>query len=396
MPANGNRRLTKKSPTRPAMPDTGGALYAGRAGVEVELSRLEQQIRDNERIWAGFREIEIRMIGARSLRELVAVLVTEIPRSFLSVDCATLACFDPEYELTRLLAGEELDDPGSGRATAALDVSASFVNVTHDSLSRLFPAPHRPWLGLCEPELQHLLFPAYPRALGSVALAPLLLRGQLIGTLNQASRAASHFTPRVATDLLEHLAAVTAMCLDNAVNRERLRRYGLMDPLTGIPNRRFFERRLGEEVDRWFRRQEPLVYMLVDIDHFKQVNDRHGHQAGDRALQQVAELLGRDLRGADVLARYGGEEFVMLLPGTTLRQGAAIAQRLCHNVARHAFTLPDKQTLAVTVSIGVACLNADTMLDGQAPGAWLFQHADAALYQAKQSGRNRVVAGRRW
>jgi len=360
--------------------------------VDQKLSRLQQQIRDNERIWAGFREIEIRMIGARSLRELVAVLINEIRRCFAAVDCATLACFDPEYELTRLLDGEELDDP-SERTHVSLDVPASFINVTHDSLSRLFPAPHRPQLGLCDPELQRLLFPAFPRALGSVALAPLLLRGQLIGTLNQASRDAAHFTPSTATDLLEHLAAVTAMCLDNGLNRERLRRYGLMDPLTGIPNRRFFERRLSEELDRWFRRQEPLVYMLVDIDHFKQVNDRYGHQAGDRVLQQVAEVLGRDLRGGDVLARYGGEEFVMLLPGTTRRQGATIAQRLCGNIARHTFVLPDQKTLAVTVSIGVACLSPDSALDGQAPAAWLFQYADAALYQAKQSGRNRVVAG---
>lgn len=392
MPPDGNRRLTKKSPARPVARDTGRALFGGHAGTNHELAQLQQQIRDNERIWAGFREIEIRMIGARSLRELVSVLVTEIRRCFGSVDCATLACFDPEYELTRLLEGEELDDPND-RPKPELDVPASFINVTYDSLSRLFPPPHRPRLGLCEPALQRLLFPAFPRALGSVALAPLLLRGQLVGTLNQASRDPAHFTPSTATDLLEHLAAVTAMCLDNAVNRERLRRYGLMDPLTGIPNRRLFERRLSEEVDRWYRRQEPLVYMLVDIDHFKQVNDRHGHQAGDRVLQQVAELLGRDLRAADVLARYGGEEFVMLLPSTTLRQGAAIAQRLCSSVARHKFGLPDGQSLAVTVSIGVACLNADSAIDGQAPGGWLYQYADAALYQAKQSGRNRVVAG---
>lgn len=380
-----------KRATTPRRLPVGDVLLASSAVPrEAELDRLKGQIRANERIWAGFRTIELGMIGAHSLRDFVSVVARDLPRTFPRVDAVTLACFDPEYELTRLLAPGDLEG-GLVSGMDEVDPTAAFVNLSQDALRALFPASLKPRLGPCDGELQAMLFPTYARPLGSVALAPLVLRDQLIGCLNQASLDRTHFAPGTATDLLEHLAAVTAMCLDNAVNHERLRLYGLMDPLTGVANRRFFERRLSEEIERWFRRQEPLVYMLVDIDHFKQVNDQHGHKVGDRVLQQVAELLGRDLRGADLLARYGGEEFMLLLPNTGSPDGVKIAQRLCRAIAGHRFDGGDGP-LAVTVSIGVACLDQTSEFAGQSPAAWLFEHADAALYDAKQSGRNRVVA----
>jgi two-component system cell cycle response regulator len=380
--------VNRKPPTTPSSrpnPRVRGALLAG--GVNDsrdDVARLKGHLRDNERIWAGFRGLEIRLIGAQSMREFVTVLVADMPRSFSSVDCVTLACFDPEYELTRLLEGVATESEEQ-----ADDVGESFVNITQESLLRLFGASPRPRLGPCTSDVQALLFPACQYPLGSVALAPLILRGQVIGALNQGSIDTKHFTADAATDLLEHLAAVTSMCLDNVVSHERLRWYGMTDPLTGVANRRFFERRLGEEVERWLRRREPLVYMLVDIDYFKQVNDEHGHHAGDQVLQQIAELLGRDLRGVDLLARYGGEEFMLLLPDTTLDHGATIAERLCGNVARHAFAVDGDRHLKVTVSIGVACLDGERSYL-PTPGMWLFQQADAALYTAKQVGRNRV------
>lgn len=351
-----------------------------------EVARLKRQLRHNERIWSVFRQLEVRMIGAHSLREFVSVLSTDMQRSFPSVDCVTLACFDPEYELIRLLEGERADDE-----EGADPIGDAFITVTQESLRGLFGAAMSPQLGPCSGELQELLFPNFPHRLGSVALAPLVLRGQIIGALNQGSIDPTHFTADTATDLLEHLAAVTAMCLDNVVSHERLRWYGLTDPLTGIANRRFFERRLGEEIERWLRRREPLTYMLVDIDHFKQVNDKYGHHVGDQVLQQVAELLGRDLRGVDLLARYGGEEFMLLLPNTGRAQASAIAQRLCHNISRHAFSITEDRELAVTVSIGVACLEPDVASAPTSPAAWLFQMADAALYASKQAGRNRIT-----
>ena len=374
-------------------------IHTRRYSLHPELARLQDQIRENERIWSGFRRIEVKMIGAHSLYDLVATLVNDIPQAFPGVDCVTLAYVDPEYEITRLLDQNDTQtnadgtrDVQKGMAFGPRLEPSSFIPISRETLATLFPSSWKPQLGVYGAQIQSLLFPDQHKPLGSMALAPLVLRGELIGGLNQGSFDSAHFQRGTATDLLDHLAAVTALCLDNAVSHERLKLDGLTDPLTGVANRRFFERRLTDEVERWSRRKEPLVCMLADIDHFKRVNDQFGHQVGDRALQQVANLLGEDLRGVDVLARYGGEEFVLLLPNTNVQQAEAIAERLRAKIADRPFIGPEEKHLDITVSIGLACLGPDAEPDDASPGSWLFQQADAALYQAKQSGRNKVIA----
>lgn len=356
-------------------------MEQGTTTLEREWVRLNKQLRDNERIWSGFRQIEVQMIGAQSFPELIKIITEGIPETFSGIDCVTVACADPEYELTRLI--EDGAEPGTR--------SQQFIALSRPALDEMFTRPWRPRLGPVDAHLHSLLFSEHPCASGSVAIAPLVQRGELIGSLNQGSRDPRHFIPGIATDLLEHLAAVAAMCIDSAINHERLKLDGLTDPLTGISNRRFFERRLAEEVERWSRHAGPLVCMLVDVDFFKQVNDQYGHQIGDRVLRQIASILGQDLRGSDVLARYGGEEFVLLLPGTSLAHGAAIAERLRASVEHSAFVIPEGVDLDVTVSIGLGCLLPGAEFYGPDPAFWLFQQVDNALYQAKEMGRNRVV-----
>ncbi len=343
---------------------------------------FEELLRRNERIWAGFRHIEISLIGAQSLQEVVTTLTRQIPALFPGVTCVTLACLDPEYEMTRLLKKQPGDDP-----------VASFIALTREQLQTLFAGAVKPVLGECAARQQALLFPDYSQPLGSLAAIPLLLRGQLIGALNQGSLDARHFNPSSATDLIEHLAAVTAICIDSAINYERRQLDGLTDALTGVANRRFFERRLREEISRWQRHRATLSCLLLDIDHFKQVNDRYGHQAGDRVLCRVADALSGQLRSGDVLARYGGEEFVLLLPATSPAEAQQIAERLRLRIA--ATSSPgERNDRGVTVSIGLACLDQVTTVPDD-PGAWLIEQADTALYQAKRSGRNRVAVAPR-
>lgn len=336
----------------------------------------KKQLLANERIWDGFRQIELRMIAAASPAEILNILTTDLVQLFPQIDRVSIVYCDPQYELARLLEGKELE----GRV----------IRLAQDDLAALFPQALRPRLGPCPLTLQRLLFPDCREPLGSCALVPLVLRGRVVGSLNQASRDASHFTSAVATDLLEHLAAVTALCLEHAVQQERLQHDVLTDPLTGVPNRRFFTRRLQEEIERWARHRQSLSCLLLDIDHFKQINDRFGHQAGDRVLQQVAQALGRDLRASDVLARYGGEEFVLLLPNTTQAQALAIAERLRVSIPELKFDFAPAP-MQVTISAGLVYLKPD--MEAQAvSGESLLQRADAALYRAKQAGRNRIVS----
>ncbi len=354
-------------------------------GLRRDLSRLKKQIRENEYIWSEFRRIEVQIIAADSLPEIIAVLVNDLPKTFPQVDYVSLASCDPEFELARLIS----------RAADTHVAGHSFISISSDAdsaaLRTLFTSAVKPWLGPGTVAIQALLFPGVRGQVGSVALAPLLLHGRLVGSLNQASRDPRHFNRRVATDLLEHLAAVTAVCMENAVNRERLKQDGLTDALTGTANRRFFERRLEEEMQRFARDRQALACMLVDIDHFKRVNDRFGHQAGDLVLQQIAQTLGRDLRASDVLARYGGEEFVLLLPNTLLPQAVAIGERLRAAVAEQVFDWNGESLAQVTISLGLACLPAAFDTEEAVSGAGLVRRADAALYKAKATGRDRLV-----
>jgi diguanylate cyclase (GGDEF)-like protein len=184
------------------------------------------------------------------------------------------------------------------------------------------------------------------------------------------------------------------LTVDRAVEKKRLREANLRllrelealsrtDPLTGLLNRRVFDEALRREVARARRYEYPLSLTLLDLDHFKQVNDAHGHRAGDRVLEQFARLLTGFFRESDTVHRYGGEEFAVLLPHTPYG-GALDAVRRVVAVAAETPVQIGRAELRVTVSAGVASLEQAVERD-------LVAEADAALYEAKRQGRNRAV-----
>lgn len=342
------------------------------------VAGLAEQLRANERIWTGFRDLELRMLGAESLQEVLEVLTRDLPFGFPAVQAVTVAWNNPET-LVDLIDSE----PAREAARRCL--------LPNRNTSASQPETWRAHLGPVPPGNQTEYFPAHAQPLGSMAIVPLILRGEKVGSVNQGSNDPNHFNPEVATDLLEHLAAVTAICIDNAVNRARLAHQSLTDALTNVGNRRFFEQRLREEVSLWQRRGGDLSCLFVDLDHFKQINDRHGHQAGDLVLQQAARLFSQGLRASDVLARYGGEEFALLLPATDAVRAFEIAERLRMRLAGARIASSAESALRITASIGLASLNGGTARQAKEPGVRLLQHADAALYAAKARGRNCVV-----
>jgi diguanylate cyclase (GGDEF)-like protein len=160
----------------------------------------------------------------------------------------------------------------------------------------------------------------------------------------------------------------------------RLIAAAMTDPLTGIPNRRALKVQLERQHRRARRRRTDLAIVMIDIDHFKDINDALGHQVGDAALATVAQLLKQELRAHDTIARYGGEEFIAVLPSTGLEGALVMAERFRRTVERAAWDFRP-----LTVSVGVA-----TGRGGETPHAELVREADEALLQAKQRGRNRV------
>jgi two-component system chemotaxis response regulator CheY len=160
----------------------------------------------------------------------------------------------------------------------------------------------------------------------------------------------------------------------------------LTDPLTRLLNRRAGQQRLAIDDDRMRREQRPMGVVMVDIDHFKAVNDDHGHSVGDRLLRITAECLEACVRGGDYVARWGGEEFLVALPGADIIQCAEVAERCRNLLASQRFPVLDGQVLQVTASFGAASTEGADRCDAES----LIEQADRALYWAKQGGRNRV------
>ncbi|WP_119154517.1 GGDEF domain-containing protein [Caldimonas tepidiphila] len=170
---------------------------------------------------------------------------------------------------------------------------------------------------------------------------------------------------------------------------ERLRREAIHDPLTGALNRRGFEKHTARLAALSAQLGQSLAVLMLDIDHFKQVNDQHGHQVGDLALQSLARMVQRAKRESDAFARLGGEEFCVVLPGTDVPGARVFADRLRRSFA--AFEIDTGSSfLSCTVSVGVAYASADTLQAGGADLVDLLHQADEALYEAKRAGRNRV------
>ena len=224
---------------------------------------------------------------------------------------------------------------------------------------------------------------------GSFISYPITISGRKVGVLNVTDKSGGGTFDEVDLSLLELIGPQVALALERAEWQERATEFQLMsitDSLTALPNRRYLEERLAEELNRSKRYDYPMSFLMIDIDDFKAYNDKNGHQAGDLALQITAHCLKGALRAVDVASRYGGEEFCILLPQTAMAEAGVIADRIRHRVSTTHFPHGKTQPLGkVTISIGVSTFakSIDTSEN-------IIAAADRALYQAKSLGKDRV------
>lgn len=357
-------------------------LYRENQVLRRKLKAFLSQARENEQKMRRFQEQELRLISTASLSELVQRVLFNYRTAF-NLDVVSLVLHDPEYEIQRILEeeGVRLDEMEQLRFVHELD-----------ELDSLFGISTEPQLGIYHVRNHRFLFAENTKAPRSIALLPLVRYGNLIGSLNLGSQNSTRFVQGAATDFLQRLATIVAICLENATNHERLKRVGLTDSLTGVNNRRFFDQRLIEEVSRAQRAEEPLACLFMDVDHFKSVNDQHGHQTGDLVLRDVASIIRDQLRSSDVLGRYGGEEFSALLVNANSESAMEIAERMRAVIEKHVFKTSEGKDLSLTISIGVGTLplqSKDTHTKTLSED--LVERADQAVYQAKRNGRNQVV-----
>lgn len=354
-----------------------------------ENRRLRQLLRElaetashNEAVYERCYARELELLEAADLAALLQRLTGELRETF-EVAAVRLLLADPEHRLAGLLGDLGLDPRTFPELKLCRDI--------HQACGRLADQVV-PWLGPWQAHLHAGLLPQ--QGVRSLAYLPLRRGAEIDGALVLGSTDAKRFTPQHATDFLNRFAVIAALCLENGINRERLRLAGLTDALTGLYNRRYLESRLAAEVARARRHQQLLSCLFIDADHFKRINDTHGHAAGDTALAALAGCIRRQLRAGDLATRYGGEEIAVLLPHTGLGDAALLAERIRKRIAATPVELPAGERVQLTVSIGVSELQEDPNRDHDFLAARLLEHADQALYQAKADGRNRVTCAR--
>jgi len=350
--------------------------------LQTRLAALTEEVGRNDSLLRKTQERELELLRAGSLAQLFERLIVGLRTSY-QLDEVALILHDPQHEIRHLLSGDGVT-PGEPPGVCFVD---ALVTVA-PQLATL----ERPWLGPYRKADHELLVPGVGAAPGSLALIPMRRSEPLDGVLVFSSSDPQRFTPELASDFLAHLGLVAAICVENAVNRARLLRSGLTDFLTGFHNRRYLHARLREELARAQRARHSIICLMIDVDHFKRINDHYGHLAGDTVLREVAQRIDAEMRLSDTGARFGGDEFAMVLSHATIGDGEKVAARVLQAVRDQPIGVGRGAAETVTLSIGVAAAKpAAGQRDYKVLAERLIAEADAALYRAKSAGRNRVA-----
>ncbi|WP_260843287.1 sensor domain-containing diguanylate cyclase [Sedimenticola selenatireducens] len=347
--------------------------------LKQQLKALTREASHNEVVLKRFHDRELTLLATETLPELLSCLIDGMKSSF-DLPNIKLVLHDPDHELRHLLLH-------SGIEPESLPDIRFIDQIEHFSpkLARY----KSPWLGPFTNQDHALLFPD-GTLLKSIAILPMLRRSKLVGLIGLGSHDPNRFTRHHASDFLNRLATISAICLENTANREHLVVAGLTDALTGLHNRRYLESRLEEEVTRALRYQHALSCLFIDADHFKRINDTHGHGAGDSVLREIALRVKECLRASDIATRYGGEEFALLLPQTDAIEACNLAERIRQRIEDKPIAIHGGESVSMTVSIGVAPMRYEKNANTQDVSGKLLDEADKSLYVAKESGRNQV------
>jgi two-component system, cell cycle response regulator len=349
--------------------------------LRARLSELTDEVSRNESLLRKTQERELELLRAGSLAQLLDRLIRGLRESY-QLDAVTLSLHDPQHEIRHLLSGgwlplDELD-------------GVHFVDVLTATAPQVAHL-ERPWLGPFRAADHQLLVPGVAQG-GSLAIIPLKRQEQLDGVLVFFSTEPKRFTADLASDFLAHLGVVAAICIENAVNRARLVRSGLTDFLTGFHNRRYLQSRLREELARAQRTRQHVACLMIDVDHFKRINDQYGHLAGDAVLREMAQRIDAEMRVSDTGVRYGGDEFAIVLPDGSVSDGERVAARVLNAARSQPIAIGAHAAETVTLSIGVAAAVPDhSTRDYKVLADRLIAEADAALYRAKSAGRDRIA-----
>lgn len=349
-------------------------LLANQAAIAIDNARLFDETKQRAERMSVLNEIGQALTATLKVNQLYR-LIYQQTRRVLIADCFFVALYDEPHGTIHfpLLYNNGIELPneihplGEGPVSHVIRTRAPYI--IHCPDDPLFASGTH--------------FGDTQKCAASALFVPLMLGSRVLGVIStQSYREDSYSLDDV--QVLQTIAAQAAIALENARLYNELQQLAITDELTGLLNRRGLFQLGQREVERARRYQRPLAALLLDLDNFKQINDTHGHLAGDRVLRALADCCRKNTRILDLVGRYGGEEFVLLLPETDLESAHALAERLRRDIAQTT-VLYERTPISFTISVGVAPMSADVF-----QLATLIEHADQAQYLAKQAGRNRV------
>ena len=362
-------------------------IYKENRLLRRKLDNLLSQARTNEKKQEVFDSFGFEIIGSSSPAQLRDMILFQLQARFQLLD-VVLCVVDYDGDVDRMFYGHD-DDARVIFGGKLIIIDPENDKDKCETLSRY-------------PMLGQKVLTKYDWMLKGVesietsesaAFLPLVRSEKIIGALVLLSQDINRYQSSHGTTFLRKLSAMSAVAIENCLNQQRLKEIGYQDVLTQAYNRRYFDLRFNDEIERSMRKDENLICMFLDIDFFKNVNDNYGHHIGDLVLMKMVTIIKEQVRACDIVARYGGEEFVVALPATNIEIAEEIAERLRSNVFSETHYFYDKE-LNISVSIGMESLqniDLDSHHDSSEIAMLMLDRADKALYVAKESGRNRVV-----
>lgn len=327
----------------------------------MDIHELINNARRNEALLRRLQSFELQLLSCQNWSDLLQLLIEGLPKHF-NVDAVSIQLVDRSFELKKSML-------------RSIDISQTDLVSQlefHTDLTPKAAGPMQapaPWL--------------------SGLTLPLTRNQQYMGQLRLFTKQEGRFISGVATDFMQHLAAVIAACLFMVKQSEEQSRLALTDPLTGVDNRRGLEHNFKREWARAVRHQHEIGVLMLDLDFFKEVNDRYGHTTGDRTLQILCQTLKQVLRPTDYIGRLGGEEFAVIMPYCDEAQMPVLMKRIQQAIRTMRVLSDEGMAIKITASGGYQTIVPSK--HSKPSFTRIIENLDAALYQAKDQGRDKFL-----